>query len=351
VSQEKTEPATPKKLRDARKKGEVAYSKDFTQTVLVLSLFGYMLGNAEQIVNQLSSLILLPVQALPMEFNQAASFVLTELLHGIALALLPFLLIVLVLGIFSDALQVGLAFAFEALKPSGKKLNVIANAKNMVSAKNLVEFLKSTIKVLFLSALLYFVLRDALPTMLLLPHSGIDGVGHTVGRLLKIMMMNIAVAYAFIAFADLVWQRHKFRKDQMMTKHEVKQEYKQMEGNQELKHQRKHLHQEMLMDGAVEKTRKSSVLITNPTHLAAAIYYKSGETTLPIVLALGSGSLAERMRQAARQAQIPIVHDVPLARALMADAEIDHYIPAELIEPVAAVLRLVDPLQRDEEEE
>ena len=169
-----------------------------------------------------------------------------------------------------------------------------------------------------------------------------------MGTLLKTLILNIALAYSLIACADLIWQRYKFRKDQMMTKDEVKREYKEMEGNQEIKHQRKHLHQEMLSHGAVENTRKASVLVTNPTHLAIAIRYEQGETPLPIVLAKGSGTLAEMMRNAALEAGVPVVQNIPLAHALMDQAEIDQYIPTELIEPVAHVLRALRELKQDD---
>ena len=123
-----------------------------------------------------------------------------------------------------------------------------------------------------------------------------------------------------------------------------------MEGNQEIKHQRKHLHQEMMASGSVDRARKASVLVTNPTHLAIAVYYKKDETALPIVLAKGSGALAEQMMDAAREAGVPIVQDIPLAHALMNQAEVDQYIPSDLIEPIAEVLRVLQQLADEQDE-
>lgn len=350
MSGEKTEEPTAKKLRDAREKGQVAKSKDFTQTLLVLALFGYMLANAQQIVNAFSALMVLPVPALTLEFHAAANAIITALMIEATWILMPFVLIVLLVGVFAETVQTGIMFAFKALEPSAKKLDMITNAKNMVSAKNMVEFLKSNLKVIFLTALLYVLLKDSLPALMTLPQAGIAGVGIAVGELLKLLMVNIAVAYAFIAFADLIWQRHKHRRDLMMSKDEVKQEYKQMEGNQEIKHQRKHIHQEMMMSGPVEKTRTASVLVTNPTHLAIAIFYEKEETPLPIVLAKGSGILAECMMAAARESGVPIVQDIPLAHALMRQAAIAQYIPSELIEPIAEVLRVLRDLTEETSE-
>lgn len=348
MSGEKTEQPSHKKLRDARRKGDVAYSKDFTQTLLVLALFGYMLANASGIVESFGRLILIPADLVGMEFNAALKTALDAALREMISMLLPFVLIVLIVGMFSDFLQVGIVLAFEKLKPSGQKLNVMANLKNMFSKKNLVEFIKSILKIAFLSTLVTLVVRDALGELMAVPHTGLAGMGAAVGSMLRTMLVNIAVAYAVVALADFAWQRFQFRKGLMMSKEEVKQEYKEMEGDPHIKHQRKHLHQEMIMHGSVAKTRKASVVVTNPTHLAVAIFYDPDKTPLPVVLAKGEGTLANEMIRAAREESIPVMQNIPLARALMAQAVPDHYIPSELIEPVAEILRLVRKLAAED---
>jgi len=344
MSSEKTEEPTAKKLRDAREEGQVAHSKDFTQTLLVCALFGYMISNARNIVTAFAELILSPLSMLGLDFHAAANTLIMRLSMDGFMVLLPFLGIVIGVCLFGETVQVGLKFAFKVFNKAGEKINVINNVKNTFSSKNMVEFLKSNLKVLFLSVLLYVLLHDAMPGLMSLPLAGLEGVGQVVGALLRTMIFNIGLVYALISIADLIWQRHKHRKDLMMTKDEVQREYKEMEGNPEIKHQRKHLHQEMLMNDAVEQTRKASVLVTNPTHLAIAIRYDEEETPLPVVLAKGSGALAERMMAAAREANVPIMQNIPLARALMEQADVDQYIPSELVEPVAEVLRLVREL-------
>lgn len=341
---EKTEQPTPKRLRDSRKKGDVAYSKDFTQTLLILAIFGYLLGSSGHIVESLGQMILLPGTVLRLDFHDAANTLVTELLTDAAWLVLPFIGIVLGVGIFADAMQVGILFAFEKLKPSGKKLNVLSNAKNMFSKKNLVEFLKSCVKIGLLSSLLALLIRDAMPIMTSIPEAGLAGLGQVVGMLLKTMLVYIGLAYSFIALADFVWQRMQYRKGLMMSKDEVKQEYKQMEGDPHIKHQRKHLHQELLQQSAVQSARRATVLVTNPTHLAVALHYDEDETPLPVILAMGEGALAQRMMEAAREAGVPVMQNIPLARALTAQGEAGQYIPSELIEPVAEVLRLLQQL-------
>jgi type III secretion protein U len=346
---EKTEYPTSQKLRKAREDGQVAKSKDFTQTVLIVAIFGYMLSDSEALFKALAQIMVLPVQSLGLSFDEAVNTVVTELFWASVRILMPFLLIVIGLGLFIELVQTGMLFSFKSLMPSAKKLNVISNVKNTVSIKNLVEFLKSNLKIAFLSALLYLVLKDALPVLMSLPEGGLPAVGVAVGILLKVMVSNIAVAYTAIALADFAWQRHQHIKDLMMSIDEIKQEHKQSEGDQHIKHQRKHLHQEMLAEGAVNSSRKASVLVTNPTHLAIAIYYEKDVTPLPVVLAKGEGALATRMIVAARESGVPILQNIPLAHALMNTALLDQYIPSELIEPVAEVLRLVQGLSRDQE--
>lgn len=342
---EKTEQPTAKRLRDSRQKGDVAYSKDFTQTLLILAIFGYLIASSGRIVDDLAQMIVLPTTLLKLGFNDAANALVEALLREMAWVVLPFIGIVLAAGLFGDTIQVGILFAFEKLKPSAKKLNVLDNLKNVFSKKNLMEFLKSVLKIAFLSILLWLLIRDALPIMTSIPQAGMAGLGQVVGALMKTMLTHIGLAYGVIALADFAWQRFQYRKGLMMSKDEVKQEYKEMEGDPHIKHQRKHLHQEMLQHGAVESARKATVVVTNPTHLAVALHYDAEETPLPVVLAMGEGALAERMMQAAREAGVPVMQNIPLARALTEHAQPGQYIPSELVEPVAEVLRLLQQME------
>lgn len=344
---EKTEYPTSQKLRKAREEGQVGKSKDLTQTVLVVAVFGYMLSNSEAIVKDLAELILMPTTVLQMEFYSAVNVLISKMFWAAVSILGPFLLIIIGLGIFTEAVQTGMLISFKALMPSAKKLNIAANVKNTVSIKNLIEFLKSTLKIVFLSALVYLVLKDALPTLMTLPSAGVTGVGLAVGQLLKTLIINVAIAYAVISLADFAWQRHQHIKGLMMSKDEIKQEFKEAEGDAHIKHKRKHLHQEMMQEGAVQNTRKATVLVTNPTHLAIALRYEKDKTPLPVVIAKGEGELAERMMKAAREAGVPILQNIPLAHALMDDAALDQYIPSELIEAVAGVLRMVQEMKQE----
>lgn len=350
MSGEKTEQPSHKRLKESREKGDVAHSKDFTQTLLILAIFGYMLGNAGFLLESLGRLMLISSSLTGMPFEVALKTAIDGAQReGVALVL-PFLLIVLGVGMFSEFLQVGIVLAFKKIMPSAEKINVLSNLKNVFSKKNLMEFLKSFVKIAFLSALVTHVVSDALPALMLVPHSGLIGLQTGVGDMIQTLIINVAVGYTIIALADLTWQRLQYRKQLMMSKEEVKQEYKEMEGDPHIKSKRKHLHQEMVMQGAVNSARKASVVITNPTHLAIAVYYDSDKTPLPLVTAKGEGTLALEMMKAAREAGVPVMQNIALARALMTDAQVDQYIPSELIEPVAEVLRLVRKLAEENQE-
>jgi type III secretion protein U len=341
---EKTEQPTAKKLRDAREKGEVAKSKDFTQTVLIVALFSYVVATGSQLVNQFRQLILLPFSYLQQDFESALNNLLDEFFKEAVSVVLPFLMIVLVLGIFVEAMQTGMLISFKSLMPSAKKLNVAANAKNMFSKKNLIEFFKSILKIAVISWVLYALIRSHLPTLMLLPYKDIGVLGAVFAEVFKTLVIHTGLAYLVVSLADLLWQRHQYTKGLMMSKDEVKQEYKGMEGDPHIKSQRKHLYIELMQSDAVDKARQATVLVTNPTHYAIALNYQEGETPLPLVMAKGEGALAQRMIDAARAAGVPVMRNIPLAHALFDTAEVNQYIPSDLIEPVAALLRLITNL-------
>ena len=225
---EKTEQPTDKKLREARDRGEVAKSKDFTQTLLIVALFGYTVGNSESIVADLAKLLVLPIDMMGGEFRSTSEILLGQFMRETISLMWPFVVIVLVVGIFAETIQTGVLFAFEALKPSAKKLNVVENAKNMFSKKNLVEFLKNNLKVAVLCVVVWVLVRDSLPLLMFVPDRGVEELGVLVGQLIKQMIIYVGLTYVALSLADLIWQRKLHTKQLMMSKDEVKQEYKTM---------------------------------------------------------------------------------------------------------------------------
>lgn len=338
MSSEKTEQPTDHKLRKAREEGQVAKSKDFTQALMVGALFGYMLGDAESIIHSLTEIMRFPEQLYGMAFEDALRLEVNNLLLKAVTVLAPFILVGIVIAIFGEMIQTGVLLAFKALIPKGERLNPVGNLKQMFSMKNLVEFIKSALKVCFLSVLIWMVLKDSLPILLKLPSQGIAASGIALASMLKTLTIYSFIAFLSIALADLAFQRYNHRKQLMMSMDEIKQEYKQLEGDPHMKSHRKSVAKEIAMGEMVMKTRKASAVVTNPTHLAVALYYDEAVTPLPVVVAKGKNEVAHQMVRMAKSCGVPVMQNVSLARSLTELATIDQYIPSDLIEPIAEFL-------------
>ena len=345
---DKTEQPTSKKLRDARNKGQVAQSKDVVSTILLLMMFLYIMLSWKGAKQSLGELMILPGTLYREPFDEALRTMSHATIKAIIDFTLPALAIVLIFGIASSYFQVGPLFIFEPLKPDLKKLNPADKLKQMFSMKNFVEFLKSCFKVGFLGILLYIVTRDAIGVLVQTPSGGLEAVNSVLEKVMYRVAMFTIFAYGAIAAADFAFQKWQHTKGLMMSKDEVKREYKEMEGDPHIKSKRKQLAQELIMSDSTANVRKATVLVTNPTHKAIAIYYKQGETKLPIVTAKGEGYLAQRMIEVAKEEGVPIMQNVPLAHELFDNAQLEHYIPSELIEPIAEILRWVQQLKQND---
>jgi type III secretion protein U len=352
---EKTEKPTDHKIREARKEGQVAKSKDFTQALLMGALLGWTLMMSGDIFRKLGEMMALPGQLHGMDFRDAVSLALTSLIRMGLEVLLPYVLIVIVVGIFSEALQTGMLVSFKALIPKGDRLDPVNNLKQMFTAKNFMEFVKSCLKVVFLMFLVFFVVRDSLDTMTKIPLAGVGAAGLALGEMMRILTINTFICFAVIAIFDLAWQRYSYIKGLMMSMDEIKQEFKQMEGDPHMKNHRKEVAREIVLGDMVERTRDASVVVTNPTHIAVSLFYEEGKTPLPIVLSKGEGYVAEAIKRVAQEEDIPVLQNIPLARALMKQARLGQYVPSELIEPVAELLlalrKLAEQRIQDEQED
>lgn len=340
MSDEKTEQPTPHKIKKAREEGQVAKSRDFTQTLLVGALFGYTVAYGADIANAFAAIWTLAGSLHGNDFRGALSILFPRALETLILQTLPYLLIVIVVGICGEMAQTGMLFAPKALKPKGDKIDPVKNLKQMFSMKSLMEFIKNILKVVFLSILVWLVIRDYLNDMTKIPAVGIFGAGAAMAGMLKTLTIYTFIGFGAIALADLIWQRKQHIKQLMMSMDEIKREYKEQEGNPEMKGHRKEIAQDIVFgeDPAPAKTRNATAVVTNPTHLAIAIQYLQDSMPLPVVIAKGADGVAKRMIAVARANNIPVLENVPLARGLWSRADLDQYIPSEFVEPVAGVL-------------
>lgn len=344
---EKTEQPTAKKLRDARKKGQVPNSKDVTSTALLIVIFTFFGLKKEYILQTLMDLMIVPTKFLKQPFLDACDEMGLACLAVGVKVILPLIILVFFTGAFSHFFQFGLLFSPESVKPNFSKLNPISKLKQIFSLKNLIEFLKSAAKILFLGTLLYFVIRNTLDPLLKTPFHSLKDFINLLPKILKTFAFNVCFAYIVVGFLDFIFQRHNHIKQLMMTKDEVKREFKESEGDPTIKGKRKQFHRELLQGSPAQKTKRASGLIVNPTHYAIAIYYNEVITPLPIVLAKGIDYQAQLMKKVAREFNIPIMENVPLAHALYDLADEGRYIPRELIEPVARAIQWI----RDKKEQ
>ena len=345
MSGEKTEDPTPKKLRDARKKGQVAKSKEVSSTAGIIAVVVIIWSLSDWYVQMFQELMLYPSQFYEMEFRVALKSVSLGLLSKALMMIAPLVIASAFAAVVGNIVQFGMLLAFEPIKPDIKKINPIQGAKKIFSIKNVVELFKSIIKILFLSMVVYFVIKGSLNDLINMPWCGSDCIMPVLGSLMKKLMLFAIVAFMVISILDYMFEKYQFTKEQKMTKDEVKREYKEMEGNPEIKGKRKELHRELL--NSEDNVAQSDVVIKNPTHLAVGLHYDKASTPLPMITCLGKRNQAQFILKVAERHDIPVMENVPLAHALFSQVEVGAYIPSELISPVAEVFRWVEQMKQD----
>ncbi len=337
--QEKTEKATPKKRRDARKEGNVFQSKEICTVVILFGVFWMiriLLPFIYTQVRQYFNWIMDGVVSEPESLLTYQLFLVTT--FTILKCALPLLLTAFVLGILSHGVQTRFNIAFKALKPKLSKLNPLKGIKKLFSLRNLMEVLKSLVKIGLLLILLYNILRADLAELGRM--IGLPVMNSAVRTLNMVfdLVMKVCLAFTVVAFFDFLFQRWQHEKDMKMTKQEVKDEYKQTEGNPEIKGRIRRIQRQMAMSRMMQKVPEADVIIRNPTHFAVAIKYDPEKHAAPVVLAKGQDELALRIIRTGEQHGVYVIENRPLARALYASCELDREIPAEFYGAVAEVL-------------
>lgn len=353
-SGEKTEMPTPKKLRDARQKGQVCSSKDITSTAILVVLFAVLGWMGVAIMEDMEGL--LRFLSGTIEVNDEGAVIQSAAMAAILICKHSFIFVFVaaIIGVIGNVAQIGFLFTFEPIIPKLDKLNPVEGAKKIFSMKNLFEFLKNIVKVSFLSYLIYKIIWASIPELLTMCYGTVDDIFPSLKLMLKRLACYTGFGYIVIAIVDRLFQGRNFTKEMMMTKDEVKREYKEMEGSAEVKQAQRQFRNEIMNDpNPAKSAKKSSVVVTNPTRLAVGIRFNADEAPIPTICAKGAGPAAKIIRETALAEGIPVMEDKPLARALYAEGKLDDFIPDSLIEPVAEVLKWAKQLQdaRKEEEE
>ena len=269
----------------------------------------------------------------------------TSIVNNAALTLLllclPFFLVGFIVAFVSDFLQVGYKPTTKPLQPKLSKLNPVSGMKKIFSTRKLFELAKSILKLGLMAIVIYTFFKSRTESLFLLYDIPLKSAIGLMGNLIFDLGTRIAIAYMFIAFADLIYQKRKFTKDMMMTKQEVKDEFKNSEGSPEVKSAQKRRMMESSRRRMMQAIPQADVVITNPTHYAVAIKYDAEEAEAPIVVAKGADYVAMKIKELAKENDVEIVENKPLARMLYANVEVGELVPPELYKAVAEVLAYV----------
>ena len=348
---EKTEQPTEKRLRDARRKGQVAKSQDLASALLLIvavSVLWLISGYAGAWMSAAMREHLQHAASFEGELSQEIA--LGSLFAGVktlALVLAPLFGVLFVFAALANYFQIGSVFTFEPLKPNPGKLNPTEAFKNkFLKSKPYIELGKTIVKVIITVGVVWTVLWGARTDVVELTSRPVGVAASYVVSLVFEIGLKVGLAFLLLGAGDFFLQRYLHRKELRMTKHEVKEEYKETEGNPIYKNMRRQMHREILMQSVLAAVREANVVVVNPTHVAVAIRYDRGSMTAPTVVAKGAELMAAQIREVAQEAKVPIMRDVPLARSLY-ELEIDEEVPEGLYEAVALVLRWVYQLAEE----
>lgn len=349
-SAEKTEQPTPRRLEEARQRGQVAKSTEIVITVSAAAIFATVLFGFPYVELWLENLFATIFLHISKETDMTPSCV--QLATKILCVTVGFVAAISFVAVtIGNVSQFGFSLSFFPLNPDISKLSPMQGLKRILSTRTFFDFVKSVIKILVLGTATIFGGWTFIGQLVLLPFIGFSGLTQAIFQILIFFCSVIWVVWVLLSIADCLVQKHLHTKKLMMTVHEIRREHKEAEGDPEIRNTRKSIHREMLTEDTATATKYSTVLITNPLHYAVAIYYARKETPLPIVRAKGVGPIAALMRKIAREAGIPIIENVLIARALYDNAKISDAIPYDLLAPVAEILRWVSMLPKRQPQE
>lgn len=339
--QDRSEKATPFKLEEARKRGQVAKSPDVVSLAVIAAgvAFLYAMGWAT-VRKQLAMDVQLLRSAGGLAFDPDGALAwLAPLFVGTLMLLVPLFLAVAVIGIVANMAQTGAVFSAHPVKPDFERLNPMAGFKRVFSMRTLYDALRGVFKLALIGTVLVLAVWQTLPWLLSLLQ--VDPIGYTRPVLdhLGGVLFKLLLAMLVIALLDLLYTRYEFARRMRMSRRELKDEVKQREGDPRIRARLRQLRQEMLKKSrALRKLPGADVVVTNPTHLAVAISYRHGDMPAPTVVAKGAGDLALRMREVAGRHGIPVVENRPLARELFHKVDFDSAVPEALYPQVAKIL-------------
>lgn len=345
----KTEKATPKKRRDERKKGNVFLSQD---AVAVATLLGscaalWLMGGT--IIDQVSRFMEMCLAACAGTLSAADQV--AELEHqGLLLlvrTVLPLLLVTAVCAVAATFAQTRLLVSGELLRPKFSRINPLQGIKRLFSLKSVIDALKGIIKITLLLVIIYISLKSMVQESYKYLYTDLPAACAHLLDCAKGMVIRIAIAFIAVAALDFMYQWWDYERQLKMSKQEIKEEYKQTEGDPQIKGKIRQIQRERAQRRMMQQVPSADVVIRNPTHFAVALRYRPEQDAAPVVLAKGQDQLALRIVRVAEEHKISVIENVPLARSLYASTELDQEIPPDLYGPVAEVLVYIFRLNND----
>jgi type III secretion protein U len=343
---EKTEKATPKKLRDARKKGQVAKIQDFPSVFTFIVSIAGSLALAGYLFDLIATFTLQMFRSVTDQgFETKAPGYLYMAAETILKASAPIMIATTFVGVLVTFLVIGPVFSFEPMKFELKKLNPIEGIKQKFKLKTLVELLKSIFKITGAAIIIYHIIYGSLPEVISAAAMSPLAAVPIVEAFLTKVVIQVGLFFFLISLFDLAFQKAQFAKEMKMEKFEVKQEYKDTEGNPEIKGKRREQFREIAYQDGPVAARRARAIVTNPTHIAVALKYDEPEDPAPIILTMGAGMLAEQIIKIGLENKIPVMRNVELARMLYDKGKISDYIPEDAYKAVSEILKWVKALE------
>ncbi|HWL27221.1 MAG TPA: flagellar biosynthesis protein FlhB [Ureibacillus sp.] len=346
---DKTEKATPKKRQDARKKGQVVKSQDVSAAFLLLALFLLLYFWAPSMLESMFSFFHQSIEKnmLIESLNQDTVMeIYSQSLMEMAKIALPILLVAMVIGIAANFFQFGFLFTTEQLKFDLKKLDPIKGIKKIISLRAIVNLIKSLLKVAFIGTVTAFIIWMNLEDVLSLSLHNPWEILSTVARLTGLMGIAAAIVLILIGVLDYTYEKFDYEKNLKMSKQDIKDEYKNAEGDPKIKSKIKQRQREMAMRRMMQEIPNADVVITNPTHYAIALKYDENSMEAPKVVAKGTDFVAQKIKLIAKENNVVMVENRPLARAMYDKVEIGDFVPEEFFKAVAEVLAYVYRIKR-----
>lgn len=347
----KTEKPTPKRLKDARDKGQIPKSQDLSSAIsftvfayLLTTILTYTLEYAFVFFRNFFSMNLASVH-----IENDLSHLGGQMVISFLILVGPALILAFLSGYVGNLVQVGFLFVAEALKPSFDRLNPVSNLKNMFGKQALFGLLKNLVKLGIILYITFSAIEEAIYPIFNLSSVGTERIFYIVIDLARNISMKISIFLIVVGLADFIYQRYEHNNKLKMTKQEIKDEHKEMEGDPQVKSERKQRYQEMV-SGSIQDVEEATVIITNPTHLAVAIRYDQEEKKdeVPIVVVKGADYMAQKIREQAQASNVPIIENKPVARSLYKTAEAGDPIPIDMYQAVAEILALIFQLEESQ---